>query len=333
MYAKKPLGLRKKGVILGAIAIAFLFISQTTAVAQVQGSAVVDQIEQYHQTNDITSLLFNLKNTNTDNTALSYLYLLILLDEKLIDAITQPEDISISFTQLGEELENQEITETILVEKTQDCVVSLEESINALMQSDDLSPEKRTALQSLESLLATLQSLLENKNILNNGGGGGGGFFEKLLSILLTLLLIPLIIIKGIIKAAIGILGGLLKILSALVGIVVLMFLGLQAGLTLTAFFVLLMGVISKIGIKVFAVIAAPIFALLAAQITVLAGSVLGGISLALHSLIAIALIFAIPLAIVAILGLLASGGSDGDGGGFLYMILSVLANRFKSTS
>ncbi|HEC89550.1 MAG TPA: hypothetical protein ENI44_03090 [Thermoplasmatales archaeon] len=175
-------------------------------------------------------------------------------------------------------------------------------------------------------------------SLLKKGGTKNG----SILNFLMSLLSIPALLIKLLIKAGSALVSSILKVIGAIIGIIALIFLGLQTGLTLTALLIILMGFISKIGIKIFAVIGAPIFALIAAQLSILSGTLLGGVSMILHSFIAIAIFLAIPITIAAVLYLLISGGEGGGGStpgnewgsnicsDLLYMILSVIAYYLK---
>jgi len=102
---------------------------------------------------------------------------------------------------------------------------------------------------------------------------------------------------------------GVLRCISALIRLVILFFAGAQGMLTLTAFFVIFMGIMSRIGLKLFANIAAPIFALITARLIPAIGALFGGLSLAVHSLVALLIVFAIPIAIAMIIVVL--GGED----------------------
>ncbi len=184
----------------------------------------------------------------------------------------------------------------------------------------------------LKSLISFILSLLKKGDI--KGG--------SILNFLMALLSIPILIIKIFFKAGVALIGSILKIIGAIIGIIVIIFLGLQTGLTLTALLTILMGFISKIGIKIFAVIGAPIFALLAAQLSILSGTLIGEVSMVLHSFIAIAIFLAIPITIAAVVYLLISGGEGGGGSSsgnewgsnlgsdLIYMILSIIAYYLK---
>jgi len=73
------------------------------------------------------------------------------------------------------------------------------------------------------------------------------------------------------------------------------------------------MGIMSKIGLKLFSNIVAPIFALITARFIPAIGALLGGLSVAFHSFIALLIIFAIPIAIAMIIVVVAIvlGGGD----------------------
>ena len=183
-------------------------------------------------------------------------------------------------------------------------------------------------LDFVKSMLSMFLSLL--KKGYTNGG---------ILNFLMALLSIPILIIKILLKAGVAFANSILKIIGAIISIIALIFLGLQTGLTLSALLVILMGIISKIGVKVFTVIGAPIFALIAAQITMLSGNIIGGASMIVHSVIAFALFLAIPIVIAVALYFLISGGEGGGGttehnngwlSDLLYMILSVISYHLK---
>jgi len=135
--------------------------------------------------------------------------------------------------------------------------------------------------------------------------------------------------------------GGIIKAIVALVTIVILIIAGFQTVLTIGAFFLIFMGFMSNIGLRAFSIIASPIFALLSAQFSISVGKLLGGISMALFSVLGFLVFFALPLLLIAgLIFLLGDGLEDFDfgfnGGSFdpsnvlgdgpIYMFISVLS-------
>jgi len=179
----------------------------------------------------------------------------------------------------------------------------------------DLKNEDLILFKTLKTYMLNMQSFI-NGEVLNSDISTEEeteGLIHKLLSIILILVLIPFMILSGVINGVIGIIRGTLRCIGALSKLVILFFAGAQSMLTLTAFFVIFMGIISKIGLKLFANIVAPIFALITARLIPAIGSLLGGLSLAFHSFIALLIIFAIPIAIAMIIVVVAIvlGGGD----------------------
>lgn len=142
--------------------------------------------------------------------------------------------------------------------------------------------------------------LIKIKNCINSltNGIGNLGLVQKLLSILIILMIVPILMFTGATIGLSGLIIGFIRVIGKLVKIMLTIFAGLQSGLTISAFVVIFIGIISKFVIKLFSIIGAPISAIITSILTVLTGSLLGNISLVLSSIIALLLIFAIPLII-----------------------------------
>lgn len=339
MYNKKYFGLSqglgRKAVILCAISIALLFISSATAVPQVHGSIAAEKIEKAEKLETISRLLseeIDIDNLNSDEEKINSIFMLAAIVEQTIYMAENPDgnfDVK-AIQNAAEKISNDEICKTDVVSKTQTCINSLYTVIDNMLTNEELSEEESYVFETLKNYVSKLQILLNEETpdedtVFNSGSNGNDGFLQKLWSILMTILLIPLMILKGVFKGSVVILGGLLKGIGSIVTIILLMLAGFQTSLVLAGFFIIYIGILSKIGIKIFAAIGAPIFAILSASLTLAIGSVLGNISVVIHSILAVLTIFAIPLIIIAAVVFLLSE-PEGNGDGLLYIMASYIA-------
>jgi hypothetical protein len=164
--------------------------------------------------------------------------------------------------------------------------------------------------------------------------------FKSLFTVITTLL-------KIILNAAINLIGGLLRIIGAVIAIILLFLAGTQTVLTLGAILMLFLGVMSKYGIKALSIIGAPIFAIIAAQLSISLGTVIGGISTVIFSILAILLLFALPISIAALIYFILGGTEENnneelnirnidfnlDRTGPLYMMLSIIMNSIDNST
>ncbi len=316
MHNKKNFKLGKKAIIIGVIAVALLFVSSATAVPQTHGSIVVEKLDKIEKVKTISSILsetIDIENLDSDEVMIDSVFMLAVVTEQIISMARNPDDdLDISAIQsAAEKIEREEIDEKDVILKTQDCLDLLSTTIDEMLTEKELSNEELILFKTLKTYVLKMQSLIDDE-VLNSDISTEqekGGLIQKLLSIILILLLIPFMILKGVINGVIGIIMGVLRCISALIRLVILFFAGAQGMLTLTAFFVIFMGIMSRIGLKLFANIAAPIFALITARLIPAIGALFGGLSLAVHSLVALLIIFAIPIAIAMIIVVL--GGED----------------------
>jgi len=316
MHNKRNFKLGKKAIIIGVIAVALLFISSATAVPQTHGSIVVEKLDKIETVETISSILsetIDIENLDSDEVMIDSVFMLAVVTEQIIAMARDPDgDLDISAIQsAAEKIEREEIDEKDVILKTQNCLDLLSTTIDEMRTEKELSNEELIAFRTLKTYVLKMQSLIDDE-VLNSDISTEqetGGLIQKLLSIILILLLIPFMILNGVINGVIGIIMGVLRCISALIRLVILFFAGAQSILTLTAFFVIFMGVMSRIGLKLFSNIAAPILALITARLIPAIGTLLGGLSLAVHSLAALLIIFAIPIAIAMIIIVL--GGGD----------------------
>lgn len=316
MYNKGNFKLGKKAIIIGAIAVALLFVSSATAVPQTHGSIVVEKLDKIEKVKTISSILsetIDIENLDSDEVMIDSVFMLAVVTEQIIAMVRNPDgDLDISAIQsAAEKIEREKIDEKDVILKTQDCLDLLSTTIDEMLTEKELSNEELILFKTLKTYVLKMQSLIDDK-VLNSDISTGQekeGLIQKLLSIILILLLIPFMILNGVINGVIGIIMGVLRCISALIRLVVLFFAGAQSMLTLTAFLVIFMGIMSRIGLKLFANIAAPILALITARLIPAIGALFGGLSLAVHSLVALLIIFTIPIAIAMIIVVL--GGED----------------------
>ena len=199
------------------------------------------------------------------------------------------------------------------------------------------------------SILTTIFNMI--KGIIQNEDGTNDNSDpteNTILNIILTLLKsifsITMTLLKILANATISLIWGILRVIGAIVTIILLFLVGTQTVLTLGAVLMLFLGIMSKYGIKALSVIGAPIFAMIAAQATISLGTIIGGISQVIFSVLAILLLFALPIGIGAAIYLLLGGTDEGEGEGLdlgdidltlddtglLYMILSNIGSKLS---
>ena len=320
MHNKKNFKLGKKAIIIGAIVLVLLFVSSATAVPQTHGSIVVEKLDKIEKANTISSILsetIDIEKLDSDEVMIDTVFMLAVVTEQIIFIARNPDcDLDISAIQsAAEKIEREKIDEKDVILKTQNCLNLLSTTINEMLTEKELSNEELILFKTLKTYVLKMRPLIDEE-VLNSDISTEQEkeeLIQKLLSIILILLLIPFMILSGVINGVTGIIRGVLRCISALIRLVILFFAGAQSMLTLTAFFVIFMGIMSKIGLKLFAKIVAPIFALITARLIPAIGKLFGGLSLAVHSLVALLIIFAIPIAIAMIIVVVAIilGGGD----------------------
>jgi len=332
MQNNKKFKLEKKIIIIGAIVIALLFVSSATAVPQTHGSIVVEKLDKIEKVKTISSILsetVDIENLGSNEVMIDQVFMLAVVTEQIISMARNPDgalDIT-AIQSAAEKIKRGEIDEKNVILKTQDCLDLLFITIDEMLTEKELSNEELILVKTLKTYVLKMQSLMDDK-VLNSDISTEQeqeGLIQKLLSIILILLLIPLMILKGGIKGVIGITMGVLRCISALIRLVILFFAGAQSMLTLMAFFVIFMGIMSRIGLKLFSNIIAPIFALITARLIPAIGSLFGGLSLVVHSLVALLIIFAIPIIIVLVVIVLGGEGITATLASMLEVVFGIL--------
>lgn len=122
---------------------------------------------------------------------------------------------------------------------------------------------------------------------------------QKFIGFLNLLITLPIILLKGIITGGISLISGLIRTVIAIIKLTILSVAGIQGALTFTGFFVIFLGLMTKLGFKIFSIISSPIFSVIVLRIIPAIGSLLGGLSLIIHSIIGLAIMSALPLLII----------------------------------
>jgi len=335
--------INRKGVltVLGAFFIVSLLISSVTAVPQQNAEVLNEQIDKKEQMDMFIDFIERSQNSET-SPIMFMSFLLNIADQLVLKIQNQPDSFEFSEEILCNALPDtdERISEEDISIHTISTLETLQDTITELDDND----EQRMDLSFIKTLIALLISFIKEKllggeDTSDDGDDSTNDWISTLKEILSVLASILVFLLKGLLKGISLLVGGILRIIGAILTIVVLMLAGLQTILTTSGFLLVFMGFISKIAIKIFSVIAAPVFALLAAQVTVSLGTLLGGLSMALHAILAFVLIFAIPILLIAGVFFLVSGNTDeGDDvlldfitlhwDGPLYMLLSILLNK-----
>ena len=122
---------------------------------------------------------------------------------------------------------------------------------------------------------------------------------QKFIGFLNLLITLPIILLKGIITGGISIISGLIRTVMAIIKLTILSVAGIQGALTFTGFFIIFLGLMTKLGFKIFSIISSPIFSVIVLRIIPALGSLFGGLSLIIHSIIGLAIMSALPLLII----------------------------------
>jgi hypothetical protein len=329
---------------LGAIFIVSLLISAVTAVPQQNAEILNDQIDKKEKMNTFIDVIEGTENSDT-STILFMSFLLNIADQLIREIQNEPDQLKLSDELIYDSIPD---IDEITTEKdiSYHTLSTLQNLKDRVAKIDDTDGQKMD-LSILKSLITLLISFIKEKLLAENttaddGDNANNDWMSTLKEILKVFASILAFLLQGLLKGISLLIGGILRIIAAILTIVVLMLAGLQTILTVSGFLLVFMGFMSKIGLKIFSVIAAPVFALLAAQFTVSMGTLLGGLSMALHAILAFVLIFAIPILLIVGIFYLMGGNSDEDDGGLfdfitlhwdgpMYMLLSILLNKLSA--
>ena len=303
MNIKKNDRLRRNAVFIGVFSIIFLFLSSATAIPQVNGSITVNNIERQSQTEAITSLLMDeieLFNQESDEIKAQTVYIFASLVELIIINLkdeTSNFDVN-SLASLKESIEINDVDEKEILLKTQDCIDLLSAYTEERLVDEDISNNEKQYYLQLNEYLTKMQSICSDEVILDEYQPQE--LLQQLFIVLLVILIVPLLIFTGLFAAGAALAIGLLKCVFVVIKVLIVILIGLQSFLTISAISILLIGVLCKISISIFSRIASPIVGLIASRLTTLFGKIFGNSVLILSSIIAVLLVLAIPLVIVA---------------------------------
>ncbi len=324
---------KHKMLLLGAITIAFLFVSSATLVPQTQGAAVNDQVDAINQQKDLYELLQSIQNKEpvTEQQQLKIVYLLMtVLKETISSDETTENDLTEMLSQQATDLEESTITKDDLKQTTTETMAFLQQTLTEEI-IDDTTPQQQSILFNLlKNLLTKLLS-----NIVNVDAITGEGFLDIIMTILGLFSSLPSLILKILGQGATMIIQSFIRIIRAIISMILLFIGGVQLALLIGGLFFIFLGFASKLGIKAFSIVAAPLFAVMAIMFSLATGTLIGGTSLILNFAIGFLITFAIPIGLI--IGILYFFDFDfnigGNEDGLLYMLASIIASIFNPST
>ena len=329
---------KHKMLLLGAITIAFLFVSSATFVPQTQGAAVNDQIDTINQQKDLNELLQLIQNkeTITEEQQLKIAYLLMnVLKEIISPEETTETDFAEVLQQQTLQLEQSTITTDDIQQTTTEIMISLQKTLTDEI-TDDTTPQQQSILFNLlKNLLTKLLS-----NIINVDAISGEGFLDIIMNLLGLFSSLPSLLLNILGQGATLIIQSFIRIIRAIISMILLFIGGVQLVLLIGGLFFIFLGFASKIGIKAFSIVAAPLFAVMAIMFSLATGSLIGGTSLIINFIIGFLVTFAIPIGLIIGIIYLVTGGDisfnfnfGGNEDGLLYMLASIIASIFNPST
>jgi hypothetical protein len=109
-------------------------------------------------------------------------------------------------------------------------------------------------------------------------------------------------LLKGLITGAISLISGLIRTVLAIIKLTILSVAGIQGILTITGLFVIFLGLMTKLGFKIFSLISSPVLSAIVLRIIPALGSLMGGLSLIIHSIVGLAIIGALPVLLIILI-------------------------------
>ena len=340
MNKSKYLGFRNNCIIFCSIIISLLFISSATAVPQVNGSITINKVDEINKQNMLFNLYINnidFDNLNSDETDIKNLYLLSRIIGLEIDMIDESKCNLENVVTISNDLEDFIINENDLIIETKGCIISLLNVINTIKDDKVFNNDEYESLNILNGFVKIINNIFTNKFYNNNDILKDNsllienGILQRLISLILTVLQFIVTILKAILQGFFTLFGGLIRTIGSIIGIIVLIFAELQTILLLTGLYMISLGVLSKNVIKTLTGIGAPIFAAISAFMTIAFGNLLGSLSTAIFSIVGVAIILAIPIALIAAFLYFSGYFDNDDGDGLFYIISSCFVYYIKS--
>lgn len=125
---------------------------------------------------------------------------------------------------------------------------------------------------------------------------------QKFIGLLNILIILPIILLKGLITGAISLISGLIRTVLAIIKLTILSVAGIQGVLTITGLFVIFLGLMTKLGFKIFSLFSSPILSAIVLRLIPALGSLMGGLSLIVHSIVGLAIMGALPVLLVILI-------------------------------
>ena len=331
MMVHKEVRWRNGAVVLGVIALVILCISSVTAVPQMQGSLVVEHLEDTNTSEALYETLRDPTRLEAFASPDNQMQILFIIASLIESVLPLAEDSHQEFDR--DELQFlidpgmiETMSEEELTEKTQGVLMRISECLDDRIDSQCLSETEQAQYRIIQTNIETVASFLEKPMSPQTTE-----LVQRVLSLLLTLLLLPLLVLQGVLQSALGVIGGLVRCVLLLVKIVLLVVIGVQSMLTLSALGIIFMGIMSKLALKLFTLVASPLAGIIVSRLTSLLGNLLGSVSLILHSFVALALIFAIPLSIAVLVLIISQrlNPDDDDDGEESSLLTSLMVLTF----
>jgi hypothetical protein len=337
----------KKNIpLIGSIAIVLILLSATTAVPQQTSSVVVNHLDKKQQ---ITSLFETFDSENIAEKDLIFIatFILNIANVLLKEVQNNPNDFTLTQDMILTSIPERSVENNIdnLMSQTETTLHNLKQTIDSLSRSEINSNIQSTDISLFQTILSLLTTFFKDNSLNAEGSISNlnGGILSNITNILGVIISIITFLLRAIMQSASLLISGIIKAIVALVSIILLIIGAIQTSLTIGSFFLIFLGFVSKIGLRIFSVLGAPFFALLAAQFAISSGKLLlGGITMGLLSIMALLLFFALPLLIIGGILYLSGGLDEGDdeddgsnfdfnfnydGTGPFYMLISVILN------
>ena len=298
----KKMKTKNFGKIIGIISVLLIsitLISSATAVPNIQGSKNIKIINQQKQMEKIISTLENLEKIDEKDTEQikQATFILALFTEQLSISVKNNKK-TIDAVKLVEKIENKNKIEiNDITNALSNSITNTEKIIDDKIKNEE-TKHKRQQYQILKTNIQKIKGSVDttdenNINLLE--------LLKSLISAILTVLSVILSIVLKIVSSIVRIIGTLVKL-------VLFMLAGLQVALIFAAFFILYIGFLSVLGIKVLAQAAAPIFATIAYKMVTLLGKLLANVLSILTIVLAVVVALAIPILIVVAIIVLTQG-------------------------
>lgn len=302
MFARKNFRAGKIGLISVVVAVALLMVSSVTAVPNLHGSTVVHKMRQAETAQEIAGAIDNIKKFDeaaSERALMQSVYMVAFLTEQLI-LLFNDEGHTFDIASIKDkcnQLAYADIGIDMLLVKTQSCVAALSAFIKTTLEEKQLNGEEKSILNTLHSYMLKFKEVLSDKDGIASlvDEHGTIGVLQPVIGLVGLILLILVLLVRWMIRGTIKLIGGLVRL-------ILLLFAGTQGVLTLSGVFVFFIGIMSYIGLRLFTTVSSPFFGFLAFRLTQVIGTVLGSISVLLSSVVALLLVFAIPLVIVAVI-------------------------------